>query len=82
MPWPGITENPIADHTSKVAQAYANVHFPYPAKANGDRIFRRLLHLKLTSHFPDQGRTGFAVKVNTGWLYRIGGTPGGSVVAT
>jgi hypothetical protein len=50
-PFPSITENPIADYTSKVAQAYANVHFPYPAKANGDRIFRRLLHLKLTSHF-------------------------------
>lgn len=46
---PCLTKYPLALYGTRTA--YANNHFPYPTKANGDRIFGRLLHLKLTSHF-------------------------------
>jgi hypothetical protein len=56
--YPCLTKYPLALYGARTA--YANNHFPYPTKANRDRIFGRLLHLKLGSHFRTKGKAGSA----------------------
>jgi hypothetical protein len=47
--FPCLTKYPFARYGPRTA--FANAHFPYPARANGYRIRARLLHLKIDSQF-------------------------------